>query len=457
MKDLFIKSLAGQFEMLTDVSTTRKSGINNQKTISISGVLTSQNQHAFPLIQNENSLIYDEEEYVIKTSSIKPFGNKMRASATAVHRMFVDLDDMYIYDVIAGEKALSIDTMLKFALAGTGYSYQVDSEGIAKSVTVENFGDAKSLTLLNSIAEKFGVEYECVNKTIYIAKEIARYTDNQLRYSFNINNPSKDIDTSSLKTYIRGFGKKKEDGTYVVTAEYRSPLADVFGPRHADPVRDERYTDKASLLERIKSELHDRIDISISLTYVELQAQGIQDIRKGDYVWCIVEPFDIDVRIRVVEVEDYSDSSKSPKFTLGSITRKSTDIVSDFKRAQKTISKIVDVSTGKIREGSIKIGGNTSFDPGYDPTKLNIPQYGLASASANGLMSSADYVKLANILVGPDGQVVVALASDTNDGLMSAVDFTKLKRIKMPTTGEIDMQSILDRLTALEQEVGGQG
>ncbi|MDI3412512.1 phage tail protein [Bacillus sonorensis] len=227
---------------------------------------------------------------------------------------------------------------LNLRLRAPSYSYQVDTTGLAKSVTVENFGDSRSLALLNSIAEKFGVEYECVNKTIYIAKEIARYTDNQLRYAFNIKEPSKDIDTSSLKTYIRGFGKN-------VTAEYKSPLAEVFGIRHADPVRDDRYTDKESLLARLKSELHDRIDISITLTYVELQSLGIQDIRKGDYVWCIIEPFEIDVQIRVVQVEDYSDPSKSPKYTLGSITRKSTDIVSDFKRTQRTVSKIVDSDT----------------------------------------------------------------------------------------------------------------
>ncbi|MDI3412511.1 hypothetical protein QKW52_29010 [Bacillus sonorensis] len=46
-------------------------------------------------------------------------------------------------------------------------------------------------------------------------------------------------------------------------------------------------------------------------------------------------------------------------------------------------------------------------------------------------MSSSDYVKLANILVGPDGKVIVDLASEITNGLMSYADFIKLKRIIM--------------------------
>ncbi|PRS16547.1 endopeptidase [Bacillus paralicheniformis] len=452
MRSLFVRSLAGAFEMLPDFSVKRKNGLNSEKTIDVSGVLTDRNNHSFPLVQNENILVYEEEDYIIKQSTIKPRGDRKVASATAVHRMFVDLADVYIYEIIEGEKTLTINDMLSFSLKGTGYTFEVYPDGLPSSVVVENFGDGFSIDLMRSTVEKFGAEFECVGKTIYIAKEISRQTDYQFRYKFNIDNPSQDIDTSSIKTYIRGYG----DG---IIEEYTSPLSEVFGIRHASPVRDERYKHRKSLLERIKSELHDYIDISISLTYVELQSLGIQDIRKGDYVWCIIDPFDIDVRIRVVQIEDYSDTTKSPQYTLGTITRDSTDITTDFRQTQKAVSRVVDGTTGLVKMNAVTVGKMTKFEQGYDPSKITMP--GLASATTDGLMSSGNYVKLTNITVGPDGQPVVPLANETTNGLMSADDFTKLKNIDMTTINEKiaeveeQIDSLDQRVTALENNSGG--
>ncbi|MEU2530058.1 phage tail protein [Streptomyces sp. NPDC013087] len=609
MRDLFVQDLSGRMERLTDYSVTRKNAINNEKTIDVSCAKTDRNAHSFPMVQNENIFLYEDEEYVIKQTTLTARG----VSSTGIHRVFCDLRDLYIYEVIEGENKRGIQSLLTIALDGSGYSFTVDSALVTMTAIVEDFGDASALELLTTICEKFGVEFECVGKMIYIAKEIARYTDHQLRYHFNVNAPSKEIATNDIKTYIRGYGKqydetdifdeykyagsadrsgtwyedaegaqefnsynpnaglefgvvtqtnndyftfnftgtglrmkmitsflggkvkfdidngaktktvslfkdyggkpsgvevfeiarglenkthtvkvsltgkdgsnpyttgsvrpvfimpkngdiigvyrlrKGDDEVYTSTAEYTSPLASVYGIRHAKPLRDDQYTDKASLLAALKAELHDYFEISLTLDYVELLDFGIQDIRKGDYVWCILDPFGIDVRIRVVEIEDYSNEATAPKFTLGTLRKTSNDIAVEFKKTSNTLAKVVDSNTGKVKSSAfdLTIGKTTKFEDGYDPTQITAPTYDLASASTDGLMSSEDFAKLSNIAVDANGNVIVTIgpASELADGLMSAADFVKLRDLDFEQI-KADIEDIKTRLTALEGNSG---
>nr|WGD77789.1 phage tail protein [Bacillus subtilis] len=356
MAILAVKDLSGIAEPLPGFYATRSNGIEGEKTLNVTGYKTELNQYGYKLVKNENILIYKDEEYVIKTHKEKTFKNGVGVEVTALHRIFDDLINYRIYEEKSG--TLRIDAMLDFALKGTGYTYEVDNTDLPTSVEVQNFGWDNSLALLRSILEKFGAEFDYIGKRIFIAKKIGSKKDEPfLRYKFNVSQPEKEIDTSSFATYIRGYGKQRDDGTYVVQAEYTSPLASIYGIKHAEPVKDERFTDKDSLLAEMKSKLGDSMEISLTFTAIELANMGFTDVRKGDYLWCVIEPFDINVQLRVLTIEDYSNDKKPPVFTFGSVTKKASDLIADFDTTKKTVDKVIDPSTGTIKTSAINTSG----------------------------------------------------------------------------------------------------
>lgn len=356
MAILAVKDVSGIAEPLSGFYVTRSNGVEGEKTLSVTGYKTAANQYGYNLVKNENILIYKDEEYVIKTHKEKTFKNGVGVEVTALHRIFDDLINYRIYEEKSG--TLRIDAMLDFALKGTGYTYEVDNTDLPTSVEVQNFGWDNSLALLRSILEKFGAEFDYVGKHIYIAKKIGSKKDEPfLRYKYNVSEPEKEIDTSGFATYIRGFGKQNEDGTYVVQAEYTSPLAKIYGIKHAEPVKDERFTDKDSLLAEMKSKLNDSLDISLTFTAIELASMGFSDVRKGDYLWCVIEPFGLNVQLRILTIEDYSNDKKPPVFTFGSITKKASDLIADFDMTKKAVDKVIDTDTGTIKAGAINTSG----------------------------------------------------------------------------------------------------
>ncbi|WP_353854814.1 phage tail protein [Bacillus sp. Bos-x628] len=456
--ELLIKTVRGEVEALTDYDCTVRETAENEKSLDVTVTKTSRNDHSFDLVDNENIIICDGEEYVIKKINPVTANDTIKVTASAIYKPLIDLADNYVYSKSGKKKKMTIDDMVAIALEGSGYSYDISPEGLDATFELEDFGDGFSNDLLRDILDKYKAEYAFEGKKVVIAKELARDTDYQIRHKFNSRDEQAEIDTSTLKTYIRGFGKQNEKTkSYAVELEYTSPLAEIYGIKHAAPIRDDSYTEKnADELEiRLQEELTDTIELSLTLTYTELRHFGVQDIRKGDYVWCMIEPFGINKRIKVVGVERYSDPNKSPVYTFGKLKRDVKSIVKGFRKTEKRVSKLFDAS-GKLKGSSIgsgiRIGSDANFDDGYDPT--TIPRYGPATAVSDGLMTSSDFQKLQSIVVGPDGKPQVDMASASKAGLMSAANFIKLSKISVSSSGaNVDLNKLVTDLSALAARV----
>ncbi|WP_226568136.1 phage tail protein [Bacillus stratosphericus] len=456
--ELLIKTVRGEVESLTDYDCTVRETAENEKSLDVTVSRTRRNDHSFGLIENENTFVCDGEEYVIKKTNPVTAVGTVKVSATAIYKPLIDLADNYVYSKSGKKKKMTIDDMVAIALEGSGYSYDISPEGLGATFELEDFGDGFSNDLLRDILDKYKAEYAFSGKKVVIAKELGRDTDYQIRHKFNSRDEQAEVDTSSLKTYIRGYGKQNDKTkAYAVELEYTSPLAEIYGIKHAAPIRDDAYTDKnADELElRLQEELTDTIELSLTLTYTELRYFGVQDIRKGDYVWCMIDPFGINKRIKVVGVERYSDPNKSPVYTFGKLKRDIKTDMKNFRKTEKRVSKLFDAA-GKVKGSSIgsgiRIGSDASFDDGYDPT--TIPKYGPATAVSDGLMTSNGFQKLQSIVVGPDGKPQVDMASSSKAGLMSSTDYVKISKVSVSSSGpNVDLNKLASDIAALTARV----
>mgnify|MGYP000934283303 CR=1 FL=1 len=351
--DALVRGLNGEEQILeykgTDVQ--RKQDTTGTKTITVTTYRTNSNAAAFDLIEAEAVIIYGDDEYIIQKPSFKMSGKLQVVMFDADHRFFADMNRNYVDDKYhEPDGNLKRDTMLAMIFKDTGYTYELDSTGIADTyASTDDWGDDYNISLFNDFISKFVLEFNVTGMHVKMAKELSRKTDNGLFYHFNISDPEVAFDSSSLYTHIKGFGHQLDDGSYVVTSEYTSPMAAKYGKRTMKSYHDNDCTDQAKLDAATKAALTDSIAVTITTTYQTMQDQNKQDLQKGDWVWVVLEPFGINVQLRISEVDDSNNENKSPTITLGTIKQGLENIMSGMANenqiANTNIEKVSAVAT----------------------------------------------------------------------------------------------------------------
>ena len=336
---MIVTNLAGETELLTDYSGLKRvRKVNGDYSLSFVILRTEKNVHAFPLVEEESIVEYEGQQYRIKDVKEVLAGVTSVKTVQATH-IFFDLIDTQKYDYLKNTQHLQ--SCLTFALDGTGYTFEVIDS--FSSAIFEKFGEDNSLSLVQKALNVFGAEVQINNKHLKFYRQIGTDTETQIRYGYNVKTLERYVNTNNLSTRIRGFGKKNEDDSYVVTAEYLSPNHTIYGKRDAKPVHDERYTDYQSLLDRIKSELIDEPQVSFKVDALELKKLGVltEQLNEGDRVFVIYEPLGIDLIARVLEIVDYPESSKPAEYTFGNFQNNFTSEIAGFQKTKDNLDAIL--------------------------------------------------------------------------------------------------------------------
>lgn len=301
---------------------------------------TKNNATTYDLIDYETSVFWDGQEFVIKQMTPSASGDRLTKEVVATH-VYYTIQDGYQYNTLTG--TLSITQCLNhiFSSGNRGFSFIIDNvNGIIGRIEQENFGGGNYLKLIQEILADYNAVVIPDNKHLrfYPREYYGEKTNNVIRYKYNTDGVQFDIDTYSLKTQIRGSGKRKEplEGQekgdwYFQPIIYTSPESDKWGIRIQDPIEDDRYTIASNMIDRLKNDLHDYPDITGSVT-MKLAV----DVGKGDYVRFVYEPLNINTFIQVCGIKTYPlIPNKPPEITLSNTKKTMTKYLAQLAKLRK--------------------------------------------------------------------------------------------------------------------------
>lgn len=333
MKDIFIQDYEKtKKEILTeyDKSTFTENWQENETwEISFTIVKTKFNELAFDLVDYENSVFFNGQEFIVKQMSVSAEGAAITKTVTATH-IYYTMQDGFQYDTITGARSISQLLTHVFSAGSRGFTWEViDPNKKFLTVQQENFGNGNYLKLVEEILKDYDaiVIPDNKNLTFFPRSEYGKKTEEQIRYKYNTDSVKFDIDTLNLKTQIKGFGKKKEDDAYYFTPiTYTSKQSEKWGIRVQSPVSDDRYTVSGNMLERLKQDLQDYPTITGTVTM-----KWRVEPNKGDYVAFVYEPLGVNTYIQVVGIKTYpAIPNKPPEITLSNTKKTMTAILAEM-------------------------------------------------------------------------------------------------------------------------------
>jgi phage minor structural protein len=429
---LIITDVFGNSEALTDFQGVEViEEVNGDLSLSFTCFLTEKNKHSFHLIQEESIVELDGLEFRIK----KMVETRNRKVVSLAKHIFFELIDNPVYGINGG--TLTLNDAAAFTLSGSGWTFE--SEDVLETKLLPNFGEDNSLSLVKKICEEFGCEYKIEpNRHLKFSKEIGTDQDFQFRYKHNIKTLSRTVDTTKFATVLKGFGA---DGLEV---EYRSPKADIYGEKHGEPIRDDRYTNAESLLEKLKETILDVPEVSIELEVIQL---GF-DAHLGDKVWLIYEPLRIEFETRVMAYKHYPFQKRSPAVVLSNKKETITNLVaktrSELKEAKKETRSKIDQTNEKITleverlDDSISQAKST-FEQTADGIAMTVEGLGTKVKTLRGELDvQAGEIEAKVSSTDFNGDVIVALINMTPGT-------TKIKNTLIDMEGIVTFKNLLTK------------
>ena len=241
-KNLVVMNRFGNYaEILTDYdygSFKYEYSKNEERQLTLTAYRTNLNYDVFDMLVNEAYLVWEGQKFVIKSTALKHDNQVVSCEITAKH-IFMEFQNHYVNKDIEQESLnedvgaeevddtsssedtgeqeqtgdlYTIEQYLEFGFKDNplGYTYEIIGD-FPNRGAVDELGNKNGLEYITAGAELFGYIYFADNKHIkfYTEEEFYQQSDVILYYKANTEDTSATITTTDLKTFARGYGRKK--------------------------------------------------------------------------------------------------------------------------------------------------------------------------------------------------------------------------------------------------------
>src|SRR5699024_3023274 len=220
---MYIESSAGIEELFCDYKITDE--INGFPVPATGFVELNKNHTGKVLLKTKDT----KDVFILHPSDEQTRGEGSQTELIGIHEAVEDMISDYLYMSYTGE--FTVNEILGHIFEGTGYTFQVDGYAGANTQPLEDFGEDEKMALINDVCEVWGMEYRVSGRHYTFDRRRGSSTEEVFRYKMNITGSKVNLDTTNLRTYIRGYFGEDEDGN-AIEREYTHPLADVYGIKH---------------------------------------------------------------------------------------------------------------------------------------------------------------------------------------------------------------------------------
>ena len=283
-------------------------GVNGER--SLAGTIYT-NDEVIDGIDRGWQILWKGEKYYIIFSMPVDLGETVEVQFDAVHQFFYDFSKSAVEEQLS-DGSHTMQAYLDFIFKNSGYNFRLDTQ--VNAFKKQSFGYKNRLALFNDVIKSAGVEFTVNGNVVRIINRVGNDLSTIVKKGFNLNELKIEKNIGDFITHMAGFGKWYDEENHDkgrLTASYTSPLAEIYGKRDGDPVVDERYTSKENLIARLKEEVENSYNISVTIDMEDLTRAGYEykQPRAGDAIMAINEDLNFSRKIRIISYTSYYDTN----------------------------------------------------------------------------------------------------------------------------------------------------